>query len=125
MANLSGKPPLGMKPQKSKKDPDYLGKVKNLGCVICEAFGEMQRSPTEAHHVKSGRYGSRRTPDRMAIPLCHSHHNKLRPYPGDEDKIGFHNAQATWESLYGEDHEYSAVTQDRIARDSDEGMANN
>lgn len=111
--------PVTPKPEKHSEDPAYLAKVRALPCVICRSFGETQRSPTEAHHVKSGRYGSRKTPDRMAIPLCHSHHNKLRPYPGDEDKIGFHNAQATWESLYGEDHEYSAVTQDRIARDSE------
>ncbi|KZY50994.1 hypothetical protein A3734_06440 [Sulfitobacter sp. HI0054] len=99
-----------------REDAEYLAKVHNLPCVICEGFGMTQNSPTEAHHVKSGRFGKDRTPDKMAIPLCHSHHNKLRPYPGDEDKIGYHNAQATWESLYGEDHEYSAATRDRIER---------
>ena len=56
-----------------------------------------------------------RTPDAQAIPLCHSHHHKLIPHPGDEDKIGFHNAQETWESLYGEDHEFTAPTQDKLA----------
>lgn len=99
-----------------REDAEYLAKVRSLPCVICQAFGMTQNSPTEAHHVKSGRFSGRRTPDKMAIPLCHSHHNKLRPYPGDEDKIGYHNAQATWESLYGEDHEYSAATRDRIER---------
>ena len=74
----------------------------------------IQRSPTEAHHVKSGRFSNAKTPDKMAIPLCHSHHNKLRPYRGDKDKIGYHNRQSTWESLYGPDHEYSAATRDLI-----------
>lgn len=115
--NIVPQRPIYQKTGKSAKDTAYLRSVKRLQCVICTSFGMQQNSPTEAHHVKSGRFGSLKTPDRMAIPLCHSHHNKLRPYPGDEDKIGFHNAQATWESLYGEDHLYSAVTQDRIARD--------
>ena len=99
-----------------REDAEYLRKVRALSCCICTNFGMIQNSPTEAHHVKSGRHSERRTPDKMAVPLCHSHHNKLRPYPGDEDKIGYHNAQATWESLYGPDHEYSAATRDKIER---------
>lgn len=112
--NLAGKPPLGLKAAPAAPDPDYLDKVRHLPCCICEAFGEDQNSPTEAHHTKCGRYGRDKTPDRQAIPLCHSHHNKLRPYPGDEDKIGYHNAQEQWEALYGPDTDYIAVTQDRL-----------
>ena len=107
------------KPEKHKPDPAYLRAVRALPCIICSEFGMRQNSPTEAHHVKSGRYSSVKTCDRAAIPLCHSHHNKLRPYPGDEDKVGFHNAQETWEALYGPDHEWSAVIRDRILGDSE------
>lgn len=97
---------------------EHMGRVRALPCIICHEFGMRQNSPTEAHHVKSGRYGSRKESDFDTLPLCHSHHNKLRPYPGDEAKVGFHNAQATWEGLYGEDHEYL----DRV-RDILEGNA--
>lgn len=114
--NLTGRP-IYQKPEEAAPRPDYLGAVAQLPCVICEAFGEIQNSPTEVHHWKSGRYGNERTPDSQAIPLCHSHHNKLRPYPGDEAKIGFHNAQEQWEAKYGQDHEYTEVTQDRIERE--------
>ena len=117
--NLTDRPIFqkGQKPAPVKaigKDPAYLARVRELPCVICIEWGMRQNSPTESHHTKSGRYGNLRTPDRMAIPLCHSHHNKLRKYPGDEDKIGFHNAQATWERLYGLDTDWRAQTQDKI-----------
>lgn len=112
MTRIASKGPLGLKPEKAKPDPDYLARVRELPCIICREFGMVQNSPTEAHHVKSGRYGTHKTPDSEAIPLCHSHHNKLRPYPGDETKIGYHNAQETWERLYGEDREWSAVIKD-------------
>lgn len=104
------------KAEKVAADPAYLARVRSLPCVICQEYGMRQNSPTEAHHVKSGRFGRLRTPDHMAIPLCHSHHNKLRPYAGDEDKIGYHNAQETWESLYGPDHDYTARTQDALGQ---------
>lgn len=97
-----------------QEDAAYLRAVRSLPCCICDGFGDPQNSPTEAHHTKSGRYGSARTPDTQAIPLCHSHHNKLRPYPGDEGKIGYHNAQATWEAKYGPDTDYIAATRDRV-----------
>lgn len=89
-----------------RKDPCRLEMVAAMPCVICFEFDMRQNSPTEVHHCKSGRFGQKKTPDYMTIPLCHSHHNKLRVYPGDEGKIGFHNMQATWESLYGEDTEW-------------------
>ena len=114
--NLAQKPPLGIKAPKPKPDPGYLARVRELPCVICWEWGMTQNSPTEAHHCKSGRYGNDKAPDSMAIPLCHSHHNKLRQYPGDEAKIGFHNAQATWEREYGPDVDWIAPTQDRLGK---------
>lgn len=114
MTRIASRGPLGLKAEPVKPDPGYLAKVRQLPCIICEEFDMVQNSPTEAHHVKSGRYSNRRTPDHMAIPLCHSHHNKQRPYPGDENKIGYHNSQATWELMYGEDHDWSARIQDMI-----------
>lgn len=92
----------------------HMGKVAQLPCRICELFGMVQNSPTEVHHCKSGRFSTMREHDRCTIPLCHSHHNKLVPYPGDESKIGYHNGQETWEALYGRDYEYIAGTLDAV-----------
>ena len=115
--NLMSKGPLGLKEPIPAADPKHLARVRELPCVICWEWGMIQNAPTEAHHCKSGRYGSRRTSDLMAIPLCHSHHNKLRSYRGDEEKVGFHNAQSTWESLYGADTNWISWVENRIGQD--------
>ena len=99
------------KPPKAKPDPAYLARVRELPCCICEAFGEQQLSPTSAHHVIHGRFGTRRTPDRMAIPLCEGHHQGLR----DTSKLALHQEPSRWKRFYGEDHEWIAATQDKLA----------
>ena len=90
----------------------YLAEVARLPCCICEAFGEVQLSPTQAHHTICGRYGQKRTPDEMAIPLCHGHHQ------GDFDasKLAIHRSKRAWVERYGPDTDYIAATQDTIER---------
>lgn len=108
--NLSNRGPLGLRHPKPKPDPKYLARVRGEPCRICEAFGEVQLSPTQAHHPIHGRFSKLRTPDRLAIPLCEGHHQ------GDFDtsKVALHREPDRWKELYGEDHEYIAVTQDRL-----------
>jgi hypothetical protein len=101
------------KPAKAKANPAYLAKVRALPCCICQAFGEMQTSPTEAHHVICGRYGTRKTPDEMAIPLCRGHH--LGDF--DTSKLSVHRDRAAWVQKYGPDIDYIAATQDAILGD--------
>ena len=108
--NLAGKPPLGLKQPKAKPAPDYLARVRELPCCVCEAFGEMQQSPTAAHHPIHGRYSQRKVPDTEAIPLCEGHHQGLR----DKSKTAVHAEPTKWKRLYGEDHEYIEVTQDKL-----------
>lgn len=111
MTNLARKPPLGQKVPQPGSDPKYLADVRRLPCVICDAFGEIQLSPTTAHHWICGRGQGRRTPDREAIPLCDGHHQ------GDFDtsKTAIHRDRSEWVRKYGNDHEYIEVTQDRVA----------
>ena len=139
MSRVASKPPLGLKPEKpaktlkgmrrvsakreayrksdaGKAGITHMGKVKLLPCCICEAFGMIQNSRTEVHHCKSGRYSARREIDANTIPLCHSHHNKLKPINGDGDKVGFHNLQESWEALYGPDYEFIPATRDAVDR---------
>ena len=94
---------------------DYMGLVSQLPCAACFVMGRDQLSPTEVHHFKSGRYGSAREENRKTMPLCHSHHNKLRPYPGDEDITGYHNGQETWEAQFGPDYTFEPWVKARIA----------
>ena len=107
--NLAGKPPLGLKQPKAKPDPAYLARVRELPCCICDAYGEPQYTPTTAHHPIHGRFSQRKVPDGMAIPLCADHHQN-----GGNGKVALHSEPTKWKRLYGEDHEYIDITQDRL-----------
>jgi len=87
------------------KDKQHLAEIHNLPCCICEAFGFMQTTPTQAHHTFCGRYSQRKTPDRHAIPLCHYHH---------QGAGGIHTNKRLWVEKYGPDTDYIAQTLDKI-----------
>lgn len=108
--NLSNRGPLGLRAPKAAQDLAYLARVRGLPCCICEAFGEHQRTPTQAHHVCHGRFSSRKTPDRMAIPLCDGHHQG----EFDTTKLAIHQEKAAWLEAYGPDYEWTPQTQDRL-----------
>lgn len=105
MSNLANMPPLGIKAPKAAKDPAYLARVRELPCCVCEAFGEVQATPTAAHHVIMGRFSQRKTPDRTAIPLCYDHHQGWK---------GVHTQPAWWAETYGNDFDFTAATQDKL-----------
>ena len=109
---MLGAQTTGLISMKPVRDAEYLKKVRNLPCVICEAFGERQLSPTEAHHCFHGRYSRGKASDLAAIPLCNGHHTGLR----DTSKLAVHKRKAEWAAKYGEDHEWIAVTRDEIER---------
>lgn len=98
--NLANRQPLGQKAPKSKPNPRYLARVRELPCIICD------RRPCEAHHPICDRYSQVRVPDEMAIPLCPDCHREL------------HADKRAWAEKYGADHEFSAATQDRLRRDT-------
>jgi hypothetical protein len=110
--NIMRKPPMGQKVGKPAKDSAYLKAVRALPCCICEAWGYVQDSPTQAHHPICERHSNEKVPDREAIPVCEGHHQ------GDFDtsKIAIHRDRALWVEWYGSDREYIAATQDRILR---------
>ena len=108
--NLMNKPPVGQKQPAAGRDPQYLVRVRELPCCVCDGFGEHQKSPTQAHHPIHGRGSTRKVPDRMAIPLCEGHH--LGDF--DTSKIALHREPNMWKEAYGIDREYVAATQDRL-----------
>lgn len=55
---------------RSEDEGAYLGRVKQLGCVLCEVLGLEQDGPTEAHHVRTGQGGAQRAMDWLAAALC-------------------------------------------------------
>lgn len=102
--------PIYQKPDKAGKDPAYMARVAELPCCICEAFGEPQQSRTNVHHCIHGRYGSRKVPDTMTIPLCEGHHQGLI----DTTKVAIHREPQEWARRYGPDVDWIAPTQDRL-----------
>lgn len=108
--NLMRRTPLGPKPTREARDPAYLARVRELPCCICEAFGEVQLSPTAAHHVYSDRWGTFKTPDRHAIPLCEGHHQGQL----DTSKLAIHRRKKSWVERYGPDHAFTAATMDKL-----------
>lgn len=96
--NIRG--PLGLKAPKPVRGTTaaraYLERVKMLPCVICDA-----PPPSDAHHVISGRFGSRKASDFDTIPLCRAHHQD-----GPE---AIHQNKAAWEAAHGPDTDYLPV----------------
>ena len=101
---------VSQKPVKAKPNLAYLRRVRELPCCICEAFGEIQMSPTAAHHVIHGRYGNLRTADDRAIPLCEGHHQGML----DGTKLALHRAPQQWRNRYGPDTEWTEPTRDKL-----------
>lgn len=91
-------------------DREYIGFVKQLPCVICQAFGEPYgQAPSDAHHPICGRYSQRKAPDHTAIPLCKGHHQT-----GENGKLAIHRGKESWAEKYGADTDYVEVTQDAV-----------
>jgi hypothetical protein len=101
MPDLAGRPPLGQKAGKAKKDPARLAAVAQLACVCCGA------RPVQVHHCISGRYSQRKAPDAMTIPLCHFHHLGAG---------GIHQDKAAWEAKWGPDHGFLSMVDYLIMR---------
>jgi hypothetical protein len=108
--NITGREVM-QKPVKAKPNLKHLDRVRSLPCVICEEWGLPQMSPTAAHHPIHGRYGNRKTPDEMAIPLCEGHHQGNL----DTTKIALHREPAKWRRLYGNDFDWISWVEDRLA----------
>lgn len=48
-----------------------LYKIKQMGCIVCELFLNIEDSPSDIHHITDG---GRRLGDDFTIPLCPEHH---------------------------------------------------
>jgi len=104
VTNLARKPPLGLKDKSKKpKNGKYLNEIRERKCIICQAFQEVQLSPTTAHHPIHDRFGTRKRLDETAIPLCEGHHQGL----WDQSKVAIHKEPRKWRDLYGPDYSYS------------------
>lgn len=100
------------------KDPAYIAAIHGLPCCVCVAFGLVQTSPTQAHHVIHDRYGRGKTPDGAAIPLCMCHHQGDR-FDRDKSKLAIHRGKQAWRDAYGADYSYTASTRETLGYEWD------
>jgi hypothetical protein len=107
MVNLTNRP-VYQKKGKPKKSKAYLEKVRQKPCCVCEKFGMQQLSPTTAHHPIHDRYGTLKTDDTMAIPLCDGHHQGM----WDTSKLAIHKNKKKWLNEYGPDWSYAEGAED-------------
>jgi hypothetical protein len=108
--NLTGQP-IHAKEIRPPDNPAYLDAVRAMPSIICEEYGEVQLSPTTAHHPIMGRYSGRKRPDITAIPTCDGHHQGTF----DTSKVAVHREPALWRKMYGKDIDYTPRIQDRLA----------
>ncbi|MAW27127.1 MAG: hypothetical protein CL498_03950 [Actinobacteria bacterium] len=103
MTNLTGQK-LYKKTGKPKKNKKHLNWIRQMPCCVCQKFGQAQLSPTTAHHVIHDRYGTTKSSDLQAIPLCDGHHQALWDKSKD---CAIHDNKRKWRELYGADWSYS------------------
>lgn len=60
----------------------YLGKVKELGCVLCSLLGQPQSGVTEAHHIRTGHGMGDRASDFLTVALCEDCHRGTHGFHG-------------------------------------------
>jgi len=101
--------------QQGKDDLAHMGRVRDCPCIICLTHGETQNTPTEAHHVIMGRFGSLKTPAADCIALCIDHHRGAK----DKSKPAIHRSPKAWFEKYGLDTDYSQHQRDYLQRYAD------
>ena len=65
------------------KEARYMGRVAELGCILCDALGR-PNEPAQVHHVREGQGMSQRAQNYLTVPLCPSCH--LGPHGIHGDK---------------------------------------
>ena len=78
----------------------WMGRVAELGCVVCRnsGFGE---TPALVHHIREGQGGAQRASNWLVIPLCPPHH-----VGGDS----IHNDRQNFQARYGTELDLLAQT---------------
>lgn len=67
---------------RTKQASRYLGKVKELDCVLCSLLGQGQTSVTEAHHIRTGHGLGDRASDYLTVALCVDCHRGTHGFHG-------------------------------------------
>jgi hypothetical protein len=61
---------------------EYLGRLSQLGCVVCHLIG-YGWTPPEIHHLRDSAGGGRKAPHWLGMPICPPHHRGPNGIHGD------------------------------------------
>ena len=67
---------------RDKQASQYLGKIKELNCVLCSLLDQPQSGVTEAHHIRTGHGLGDRASDYLAVALCVECHRGTHGFHG-------------------------------------------
>ncbi len=70
-----------MKP--TKLESGYMGRVAELGCIVCHLLDLRSSERPQLHHIREGQGMSQRAPNWLVIPLCQEHHTGPQGVHGD------------------------------------------
>lgn len=62
----------------SKASKEHMGRVKQIGCLICRDILGEPDSPADAHHV----FDTAARSDWLTVPLCRFHHQGAGGFHG-------------------------------------------
>jgi hypothetical protein len=75
-----------MKKAATKAERAYMGRVAELGCIVC------QFTLAQVHHIREGQGMSQRASHYLTIPLCPEHHMGV---------FSIHNSPEQFKNIYG------------------------
>lgn len=76
----------------TKSEREYMGKVAEIGCILCKHLG-LGETPCELHHPRTGTGAGRRASHFDVLPLCFQHHR---------GNVGIHGmGRKAFEKYYG------------------------
>ena len=61
----------------------YHDRVAQMPCALCAELGQVQRSPTEVHHIRAGQGMSQRAGHFLVLPLSYESHRGPNGLHGD------------------------------------------
>lgn len=64
---------LSQKKTKTAEEKAHMGRVADLGCILCRKLGYGE-TPAEVHHIRTGTGAGRRASHFDTIGLCPEHH---------------------------------------------------
>lgn len=86
----------------NKAERVHMGRVAELGCLIC-------RRPAECHHILHGAGMGQRAGNYEVIPLCPDHHRN------GGHGVAIHAGILTWEDKYGTEADHLRRTLELVA----------